>query len=204
MPLEERWTAALHGKMLVHSTDLRTGLARTLALFGARGDDVRLDSGRTARLWAEVATGQLLFRANADTTGQLWHSLQDVAPLLAESAPDVFLRALREACTGEEPTARSFFQDSKETSGLGISSPHTGFLWALEGLAWSPTYLALVVDVLALLSELDPGGRLSNRPMASLEAIFRPWLPETKADLETRMRILVGLSERHPEIAWDL
>lgn len=204
MPLEERWTAALHGKMLVHSSDLRAGLARTLALLGARGDDVRLDSGRTGRLWAGVATGQLLFRANADATGQLWHSLQDVAPLLAEAAPDVFLRALREACTGDDPIARSFFQDSKETNGLGISSPHTGFLWALEGLAWSPAYLALVVDVLALLCELDPGGRLSNRPLASLESIFRPWLPQTTASAKSRMRILEGLSERHPEVAWDV
>jgi hypothetical protein len=204
MPLEERWTAALHGKMLVHSPDLRSGLARTLALLGARGDDVRLDSGRTGRLWAEVATGQLLLRANADDTGQLWHSLQDVAPLLAEAAPDVFLRALREACTGEDPVGRSFFQDSRETDALGISSPHTGFLWALEGLAWSATFLALVVDVLALLCELDPGGRLSNRPFASLESIFRPWLPQTTATPETRMRILDGLSERHPEVAWDL
>jgi hypothetical protein len=42
LPPDERWSAAIYGKVRVHSSDLRKGLGRTVALMGVRGDEVRL------------------------------------------------------------------------------------------------------------------------------------------------------------------
>jgi hypothetical protein len=100
--------------------------------------------------------------------------MEDVVPLLAEAAPDPFLRALAKSANGTSLPAVLLFQDVGDQH-WNAGSPHTGFLWALEGLAWSEQYLGYAAEVLAQLAELDPGGRLSNRPAASLEAIFRPW-----------------------------
>ena len=64
---------------------------------------------------------------------------------------------------------------------LFSSSPHPSLLWALELVAWSPDHFAQAVYLLARLAEVDPGGRLINRPHASLATIFCPWHPETGA-----------------------
>jgi len=84
------------------------------------------------------------------------------------------------------------------------SSPHTGLLWALESLAWSPEQLGRASHVLARLAELDPGGRLSNRPSASLHAVFRIWYPGTVVPWEARLASIDSLRQRTPSIAWNL
>jgi hypothetical protein len=63
---------------------------------------------------------------------------------------------------------------------------------------------ALAVDLLARLDEIDPGGRMSNRPAASLAAIFRPWHPDNSVDPDRRIRVLDTLRQRHPDAAWKL
>lgn len=202
LPAEDRWAAAVHGKTPVHSPNLRKGLARTLALLGARGDDVRLAGGRSARDWAERVALSLFARANGDDQAQLWASIADVLPLLAEAAPDAFLRAISEATHGDHPLARRFFQDTDDR--WNVSSPHSGLLWAIEEIAWSEQHMAYAAETLATLAEIDPGGRLSNRPSASLQAIFRAWSPQTSASLEARIKTLESLARRHPGVAWDL
>lgn len=202
LPPDKRWGAAIYGKVRIHSTDLRKGLGRTVALMGVHGDEVRLSGGRSARQWAERVVWSLLRRANEGPSAQLWASLEDVLPLLAEAAPDVFLRAVAEAASGQQPLIRELFQD--EDHGWHVSSPHTGLLWALECVAWSGRHLGFAAEVLATLAEIDPGGKLSNRPAASLRDVFRPWLPQTSAPAETRVMTLDALLQRHKDVAWDL
>lgn len=202
LPPEDRWSAEIYGKTRVHSTDLRGGLARSVALLGSRGDEVRLPGGRSARQWAERVVWQLVVRANEDSSAQLWESMADVLPSLAEAAPDVFLRAVAEATAGPAPLARNFFHD--QTDSWHVSSPHTGLLWALECVAWSSRHLGFAAEVLASLAEIDPGGKLSNRPAASLHGLFRPWLPQTSAPAETRLLVLDALLLRHEAVTWKL
>src|SRR6266545_6728244 len=85
-----------------------------------------------------------------------------------------------------------------------LSSPHTGLLWALEDLAWSPEYLGRVALVLARLQELDPGGRLSNRPSESLREIFLPWHPQTAASVDGRLAVLDLVIDHELVAAWNL
>ncbi|WP_308799537.1 hypothetical protein [Agromyces silvae] len=202
LPPEDRWSAAIYGKTRVHSTDLRGGLARSLALLGSWGDEVRVAGGRSARQWAEGVVWKLVSRANEDASAQLWESMSDILPLLAEAAPDVFLRAVADATSGVEPLARNFFHDY--TDAWQVSSPHTGLLWALESVAWSSRHLGFAAEVLAALAEIDPGGKLSNRPVGSLRGIFRPWLPQTAAPLDSRLLVIDALLHRHEEVAWEL
>jgi len=205
LPVEERWRASIQGKTRIHSSALRTGLATTLALLGAVGDSVSLGAGRTAQTWAATTVFQLLSRANGDSDAQIWMSLTDVLPLMAEAAPNEFLAAVEEGIRGEQPLLRGMFLDHEgEANVLSVSSPHTGLLWALEGLAWSADYLGLVSDALAVLAEIDPGGRLSNRPARSLESIFRPWLPQTAAPADARLRVIDRLVSQHEVIGWAL
>jgi len=145
---------------------------------------------------------QLLRRASDDFSGKLWQSLSDVLPLLAEAAPDVFLTQVDAGLAGPQPVLRTMFTDSQND--LFSSSPHTGLLWALERLAWSSDHAARVAAALARLSEIDPGGKLSNRPARSLDAMFRPWLPQTSLPLARRLTVLDALERDHPDVSWSL
>jgi hypothetical protein len=91
LPVEERWQASVVGKSRVHSANLRRGLAEALAFIGTNGTDSQLPGGVTASNWADTSTARLLDRAKGDSSAQLWSSLADVLPLLAEAAPDAFL-----------------------------------------------------------------------------------------------------------------
>jgi len=96
-------------------------------------------------------------------------------------------------------TARlaKLFTDKGDT--LTTRTYHTGLLWGLEALAWAPEYMPRAAEALMKLDEIDPGGRLSNRPAKSLVDIFRPWFPQTSAPVNTRLAVLRALASRHPD-----
>ena len=203
LPVEERWAAGIYGKSPVHSSELRSGVADTLALIGANGGEVSIGSG-PIQSWLHGALHMLLARSNEDSTGHLWASLSDVLPLVAEAAPDVFLRAVSDGLDGSEPILRTIFTDREDLGSFSVSSPHTGFLWALEGLAWSSEHFGEVVEVLARLVDVDPGGKLSNRPIASLVALFRPWFPQTSVSAQRRLGTIDTMRRRHQSVSWEL
>lgn len=204
LPEEERWMAAIRGVIPPHSGVLRRGLTDTVALIAARSGDQQLANGLSGQEFADVMVNELLRAANDDDTGRVWTSLSDVLPLLAEAAPDVFLQAVDVGTSGDDPVVMRMFTDSETTNPLFSSATHSGLLWALEVVAWSPPYVGRAALILARLSRLDPGGTWANRPANSLRETFLPWLPQTAASLEERLAVLDMLLEREPEVAVDL
>ncbi len=185
---------------LRHSDWLREGLATTLLLIALWQDNAGLDlPARDGQRFADDAIGAL---PGLGSDARLLTSLKSELPVLAEAAPDVFLSALERMLEGEGATIRPIFN---EVEGLGFpTSHHTGVLWALETLAWDRRRLRRVSLILARLAELDPGGRLSNRPDASLGNIFLPWHPGTSASLDVRLAVLDEISAGHSKVGWKL
>jgi hypothetical protein len=184
------------------SSDLKKALATTVALAGGRGEGIRVGGGSLSD-WAAGIVAQLLRRANADAEGQLWASLDDVLPLLAEAAPNQFLDQVSAGLNGEDPVLRRMFTDDA-SAGFTVASPHTALLWALETLAWSGDHVGLVTKSLARLVEIDPGGKLANRPIESLTAIFLPQVPQTSVGIDRRLAILDVLRRDHGAVAWQV
>lgn len=199
LPGDQRWMANTLGKAQKHSDAIRQGLADTLAIMGAH-PEMTLAGGISAGDYAAGSATMILQRANADW--RVWASLSSLLPLLAEAAPDTMLHALDEGLKGDPPILRSLFTDEGDV--LFSSSPHTGLLWALETLAWSQEYLGHAALILAKLAEIDPGGKLSNRPQNTLRHIFLPWMPQTSASFAQRLDVLDTLRQREPEVAWQL
>jgi hypothetical protein len=142
-------------------------------------------------------------RANEDRSCRLWVSLAEVLPLLAEAAPDTFLDGVRDGLGGHPPLLVGMFMDA-DADAFSASSAHTGLLWALEAVAWSSDHFGQAVDLLARLTEIDPGGRLSNRPDESLARIFCPWHPENAVKVVRRLSAIDGLRDRHSSVSWPL
>jgi hypothetical protein len=202
---EERLLAHIRGIRRPFSPTLSQGVAQGLALLGAFDDQPSEPSRRRDDAeYAKHAVRRLLRRANDDASGLLWRSISPYLQLLAEAAPDALLDAVEAGLVGDDPVVRTMFADPERSAVPGASSEHTGLVWALELLCWSPTHLSRAAAALARLVEIDPGGRLGNRPHDSLRAVFLPWLPQTSAPLKSRLEVLDHLRARYPEVAWKL
>jgi hypothetical protein len=200
LPPEDRWAASIHGKERRYSNTLVKGIADTIALLGALGNSVIVQGGVSPSATADRIVQKVFEAVAGDWRG--WATLSSVLPLLAEAAPDEFLKAVEKQIASDEEAVRLLFGD--EGSVMFSSSSHTGILWALEVLAWSPDHLSYSARILATLARLDPGGRIVNRPANSLRSIFLPWLPQTSAGLDIRLSVLKDLRDHEREISWRL
>ena len=176
----------------------------TLALLGIYGDVVDAGHGSEGTQWTSRIVAGLLQAANDDKTGAVWNSLAHALPRLAEAAPSAFLNGVRDASIGPDPVIATLFTDGQGTGVPAESSRHHYLLWALEALTWSPNDFGQVIDLLARLAEIDPGGRTSNRPFSSLTTFFCLRHPETLLPAQRRMAVLDTMRQRHPDIAWQL
>ena len=199
-----RFMASVRGDEQRWSFDLRRGLAQGVALLAAL-DLPRSVGGRTGPDHAESLVRDLLGCAGGDDRGKLWRQLSDVLPLLAEAAPEVFLDTVRRDSIGEEPLVRNMFTDRPDAgSPWNEAFGHTGLLWALETVCWSSDHLSEALKALVRLAEIDPGGRLANRPLDSATNVLLPWRPQTGASPGRRLDVLDGLLKRHEETGQEL
>jgi hypothetical protein len=199
LPPDDRWQAKVHGKQFAHSDDLRLGLARTLVLVATRDAESQV----TDRISLQARVNRVVRSIVPERAKwQRWASLGRLLPLIAEAAPEALLEAIEADLRSRQPELPELFR--QEGRGITGWPEHTGLLWALERLAWSPGLLARVTIALAKLEELDPGGQWANRPRASLRDILFSWMPHTAAPLEQRLEIVELLLRRHPGVGWKL
>lgn len=189
---DQRWMAGVLCKDPQYSEDLRTGLISSMALLVT--DEIPIPVG--LRMQPLVVTRHILEVANKDW--RIWASLSRFLGDLAEIDPDGFLDALETDLRTEVPQVLQLFQESGDSS--TSVTPHTGLLWALERLAWSPQYLTRAVLALGHLAQRDPGVKILNRPTASLHGIFVAWCPQTLASLNERLVALDRLLSNAPHV----
>ena len=198
LPPEERYAAAIHGKVLEYSQELRKGFSEGLAILGSHPDACTNCSQGKAETTCLLGLRELL----TDADWVLWGSLNSLLPTLAETAPGEFLDAVEKALRKSPcPFDRLF---AEEGSGLFGRNYLTGLLWALEGLAWDEEYLVRVCVALGELANHDPGGQWANRPSNSLVTILLPWLPQTLASIDKRKVAVQTLLNEWPDVAWNL
>ncbi|MEU7923467.1 hypothetical protein [Micromonospora zamorensis] len=181
-----------------HSNTLRHGMATTVSLLGAVVGDRELPGGLTGQQRASGVVRELLH--SADTAR--WHAVADLLPLLAEASPEGFLASVEHSLDGTDPPVMSLFAETAGDFGLGGQSAHCPLLWALESLAWSPALLSRVAVVLGRLADRDPGGRLANRPRASLAAALHLRIPQGAGDAVARVAALDAVRNVAPTAAW--
>ncbi len=187
-----------------HSSTLRRGMATTAAILGAVVGDRELPGGLTGQQRASRLVRDLLHDADADADAARWHAVADLLPLLAEASPEIFLASVERSLDGTDPPVMSLFAETPDDFGLGSRSAHSPLLWALECLAWSPALLSRVAVVLGRLADRDPGGRLANRPSASLAAALHLRIPQGTGDAAARIAALDAVRTVAPMAAWRL
>ena len=175
---------------------LRQGLTEALIAMAVYPDRAALVSNLEVRVHRMVA--KLLDQA----TPALWWSLSRDFHNIAEAAPKAFLDALDGGLEGDDPSVMSLFRSDE-----GMMTPTeylSNLLWSLEMLARSPDYLMQAALLLAHLDEVDPGGRMGNRPGASLRRIFVTWSPQTYATPAQRLKVIDRIVKARPTVGWKL
>ena len=197
LPEDRRWTAALHGKVREHSAALREGVCDTLDVLSVHGNNLfQARFGIDLEGHVSHLIGKLLTPLSLD---KLLSHDKDL-PHYAEAAPEVFLELIEEDLRQPQPVVLGLLKPVE--SGSFSSPTRAGLLWALECLAWK--HLGRVSLILAQLSRTVINDNWTNKPISSLEAVYRFWLPQTAASLEDRMKALKMLTERIPDIGWQV
>ena len=197
LPQGERWAASIHGKVRDHSSALRAGIAETLVILATHGDTLfgeRLGidfKGRVAALIQKLMTPL--------TVERLLSHQRDL-PNYAEAAPEQFL-ALIEADLRRDRSAVNGLLELIESGPFG-GCPRTGLLWAMECLAWK--HIGRASSILAEMSKVEINDNWTNKPINSLSAIYRSWMPQTAATLSERIAALEMLVRRHPSTGWKI
>ncbi|MGH1438980.1 MAG: hypothetical protein ACRBBR_02615 [Cellvibrionaceae bacterium] len=199
---DERWMASVKGSAPKYSGLLKRDIADTLALLSTYNDDhVSQLGGISIKNKVEAWLSQL-FKEN--NTTEFWYSLGRSTSTLAESAPEVFLDAVDNSSLGENSPLLGLFNSEAEDSFTG-GCYHSDLLWALETISWNKNYLTRACQALARLSEIDPGGRYSNRPFPSLVNIFIGWITYSSATHDERINLIKEvLLKQYPEVTWRL
>jgi len=199
LPEDQRWAAGLYGKVRDHSAALREGICETLVILSVHGNNLFRE-----RLGMDVESrvSLLIRRLLTPLTLEKLLSHDRDLPRYAEAAPDEFLQLLEADMKQTESVVLGLLKPAD--SGIFGGCPRTGLLWALECLAWKPQNLMRVSAVLAQLSKTKIEDNWANKPIASLQAIFRSWMPQTAASLEERVKALETLTKRFPDIGWQI
>ena len=197
LPEDKRWAAGIYGKIRNHSAALRKGICETLVILAVHGNHLFRDrlgidvEGRVSSLVRRLLTPL--------TLDKLLSHDRDL-PSYAEAAPDEFLRLIEEDLRRTQPVVSGLLKPAE--SGAFGRCLRTGLLWALECLAWK--HLGRVSTILAQLSRTAINDNRINKPIDSLAAIYRSWMPQTAASLEDRMQALETLAKRFPDIGWQI
>ena len=200
LPKEKRWAAALYGKTRDHSAALRDGVSETLVILSVHGNNLFQN-----RLGIDVEhrVSDLIRKLLTPLTLEKLLAHDRDLPRYAEASPEMFLRTIEDDLRQKEPIISGLLKPVNRTS-MFESPSRTGLLWALECLAWNPHNLARVSKILAQLSMQKIDDNWMNKPEASLQAIFRSWMPQTAATVQQRVTVLRMLVEQCPGTAWEI
>ena len=197
LPEDERWRASIHGKVRDHSAALREGIREMLVLLSIHGNTL-FRSGLGVDL--ETRISSFIHRLLTPLTIDKLLSHQDDLPDYAEAAPATFLTLIEADLQEPEPAVFGLLKPAD--SGPFGRCLRTGLLWALECLAW--IHLDRVSLILARMSTIAIDDNWANKPIGSLESLYRSWLPQTAASPAERMQSLETLVGRFRDVGWQV
>ena len=197
LPDEQRWAAGLYGKVRDHSAALREGVCETLVILSVHGNN--LFRNRLG-IDVEARVSSLIHRLLTPLTLEKLLSHNNDLPRYAEAAPDTFMSLLETDLQQTNPVVLGLLKPV--ASGSLSQPPRTGLLWALECLAWK--HIGRLSAILARMSSTVIDDNWVNKPIASLGAVYRSWMPQTAASVEERMTTLEILTKRFPDIGWRI
>lgn len=201
LPEAERFFSAIHGKTRKYTQALRRSICDTLIILSIYGNDLF-----QTRLGIDVerTVNNLVRTLLTPLSAGLLMSFDKELPLLAEAAPEEFLRLIFEDLRTENPIVMSLMKPATSDPFGSGSCWRTSLLWGLECLAWNNIYFIRVASILARLCQKEIDDNWLNKPENSLKSLFRWWMPQTAANTEEKIKVLNLLSKEFDKTVWNI
>jgi len=179
---------------------IKNGLCYTSILLAINGCEWLKKSSGDGQEYVD----SLIFELMNDLAPEEWNLLASQFQLLAEASPESFLTMIDASLESDEKNVMSIFQEYNEGIHFGPSGQYPNLLWALESLCWLPDFIQYSTDILIKLSELDPGGKLNNRPYNSLCEIYNPWHVQSLTSHQEYIELLERIIKTNSEVGFNL
>lgn len=188
---DERSLSNIYNKTLSYSNLLRKSVAETLPIITSNYKDFK-NCINTALNLSWLVVREILKNDN----WEIWASLDELLPLLAEASPEEFLVQLEYKIRNSPALIKQLFDENE--SYITTSNYSTGLYWALELIAWEPRNLIETGMILTKLASFDKGA------IKHIAKIILPWRPQTKAPIENRIILVKNILKEYPTYGWDL
>lgn len=187
---DKRALASHYGNKPKYSQLIKTSVAECLAIISS----IKKDFSNAGDSINNISWN-VIDKTLDDKDWQIWASLENQLPLLAESQPNAFLTKLDEILSNSK--AINLLMTSSET---WVTNNYytTGLYWALQAIAWNENYLVRVCMILLQLADYD------EKAIEHIEGILLPWYPQTNASIEVRKSAVENVIKENTNLGWKL
>jgi hypothetical protein len=189
---------------MTHSNELKLGLALNYCILAHRGSQLNSRFGRKeSRVWVADVFQKI---NNAIDFQQFIEDQSGLLGYFAEACPEVFMDALEEQLQGNPDGIKKLFTPEEDKYLFDNKNKASGLLFALQRLAWYPSYFERIVEILIELHRLD-AHKQSNiypRPSSVFHSLFITFAPQTSVDWDERVKFLSKLPYSKNEFIFPL
>ncbi|WP_448548729.1 hypothetical protein [Thalassotalea fusca] len=197
LPENDRWMANIYGKVRDESGIVINSLLNSLIKLKVYGESTDLSISHDIKSNVDTLIYELLCDANEE----VWMSLASYLPSLAEASPDIFMRCVEMSLSKAEQPITCLIKNTA-ASGLNSRCWYTGLLWALETIAWNPSKLRRVTNILIELDNVPNDTNWGNKPFATLQSFYRAFSPQALATVDQKIQILESVIKSNEQFAW--
>lgn len=188
---DKRSMSNIYKKNTKYSDFLRKSIAETLPIITANYRNFDKCKNYAANLPLLVVRKVL-----ENNNWEIWASIGELLPLLAESAPEEFLQQLDYKLKNNNDMIRKLFSEKEYY--VTTYNYSTGLYWALELTAWESRNL---IESCMLLSKI---AKFDKEAIKHIANIILPWYPQTKAPIENRIIVVQNILKESPDDGWEL
>lgn len=186
---DKRQMYSIYGKTTKYSYTLRKNISESLPMIKSIYNNFINCSN-------EIYNVPLLIVRNVlkNTNWEIWASLNELLPLLAEAAPEEFLDQVETKI--DSKTIEKLFSENEY--GITVSNYSAGLYEALDLIAWETRNLILCCMIYSRLAKYD------ETAIEKIAYIILPWFPQTKAPIENRKIVVNNILKENVDIGWKL
>lgn len=197
LPEDERYMAAIYGKIRDESGVIIESVNHSLGKLKVFAERSNTSIASEINIGIDSLVRELLHGVDENR----WMSLASYLPNLAEASPDVFLGCLEKSLSMPAQPVTSLIKNTTG-NGFGNACWYSGLLWSLETIAWNPSKLPRVTNILIELDKVPNDSNWSNSPGSTLHSFYRIYAPQTLATPEQKMETLKQVIKRNEEFSW--
>lgn len=181
----------IYNKNTRYSNILRKSIAESLAIITANYKKFKNCKNDAGNLSLLVVRDVL-----KNNNWEIWASIGELLPFLAEAAPEEFLTQLDDKLKNNFEMIKKLFSEKEYY--VTTYNYSTGLYWALELIAWESRNLIESCMLLAKISKID------KEAINHIANIILPWYPQTKAPIENRIIVVKNILKENPNEGWEL